>query len=231
MTLQNHTEFSPKQTRALRALALGNTVTQAAIESGYSRGHLSRLASGPGRIELERLRREAEAILASELPEIVKLAVQQLCSDLQSKNWDIRHRTMKLVMRTFAPVLMRAMQLDEAFVPVLNIIQSGNSSTIDQQVITEIVPNDYKDSYIDMQDLDTKALSLLADLVAAQEMDDLRSRLAALLDQLPDIHPLKVELIQAQAVDSWTVWQTAAKWGKRYRLKPNSNSVGTTTDQ
>ncbi|WP_446812050.1 hypothetical protein ACH50O_10975 [Methylomonas sp. 2BW1-5-20] len=97
-------ELSPRQRRVLQKLAEGLPPATVAKELGYRPEHVSRLqCSELGRFELERLRAEAEATLASALPKLVVDSVAVLEKQLQSPILEVRTQAAHFVLRWLAP--------------------------------------------------------------------------------------------------------------------------------
>lgn len=100
-------KLSAKQSRVLRLVAQGNTITEAARQGNYSRAQTTRLIASPqGQTELQALRAEAAALLAKELPTIVSQALANLKADLASARLDTRQRATEVALRLFTGALL-----------------------------------------------------------------------------------------------------------------------------
>jgi hypothetical protein len=97
-------ELSPRQRRVLQKLAEGLPPARVAKEFGYRPEHVSRLQrSELGRLELDRLRAEAEVSLAAALPKLVVDSVAVLEKQLQSPILEVRTQAACFILRWLAP--------------------------------------------------------------------------------------------------------------------------------
>lgn len=200
-------EISPRQRRVLQKLAEGLAPLEVAKQTGYSPEHISRLSRSPQvKIELHRLRANIEEQLALELPAIIGQALNIIITQLSSPNHTARTEAAKFVMRYLGKPFMERM----VFSP-----DPDSDQAIEIQPVKEVYYyTPFASLHHQSQDLDSNTLNLLSNLADAKEIGVLRDNLLALLEQLPNAHPLKVDLLKAQTIDDWAVWQTAVRWHK-----------------